>query len=331
MRKVNLFLSILVLMPFLLYAITSKKVVEKTYPFNADGEIEIKTNEGSLNIESWEQNEVKITMTMRTWGNSQEEAKHRLEQMKVDIDPSMTKISIQEKMIKKNNFNFFDIFDGEFWDEQRWRSSVVDFDLKVPRNVSLKILCDEGDADLKQIDGKLNIHMDEGNIHITDTQSSDISLACDEGMVRLINAKSQCEGSKLYIRVDEGNVFLDQCSLFESVIGADEGDVGIENSSFKYLNITSDEGNVDIGLFPQKDGKYSFLAKEGDILIALSDSANIALKLKTDEGRISSEFDLEYHRMEEGERLLGIIGKKDAMLKAHALEGDIELKELRDE
>ena len=330
MQKLNFFLFVLVLMPILLYAITSKKIVEKEFSIDPTGEIEIMTNEGSVNIESWEQNEVKIVMTMRTWGNNEEEAERRLSEMRVDIDANSKKIIVKEKNIQKNNFNFFDIFDGEFWDEQRWRNSVVDFELTVPKNVSLKVLSDEGDIVVAQVDGKLNMRTNEGNIYVTDSQSSDLFLVCDEGMIRLLNVQSQDESSKLHIHVDEGNVLLNECSILESVIGSDEGDIRVDGSSFKYLNITSDEGNIDIELFPTRDGKYGFKTDEGDILIALPANANIALKIKTDEGRISSAFNLTYHRMEEGERLSGVIGRNESMLKVHVLEGDIELKELEE-
>lgn len=326
MKRVTYLSAIcLSLFPVLLLAITAEKVVEKSYPLKANGLISLMTDEGSVSIRTWDQDEVRIVMTMKTWGRSDEEANRRLEDLKVDIKTSDQRIDIKERQIEKEKLNFFDIFESDFWNEQRWRSSVIDFEITTPRQINLTLACDEGDVQITGVEGVMKIRADEGNVVMDDVCIEELLVTCDEGNLRIKGMVEQSASADMKIFMDEGNISLDQCHVSKIQLRSDEGDIIIQNSQMLKMDAHTDEGDVDVALLPVSDGKYDISSDEGDLHITLAPSSDLAVRLKTDEGRISSDFDLSYVRLEEGERMEGTIGSPNAFLKAFTSEGDIRL------
>ena len=59
--------------------------------------------------------------------------------------------------------------------------------------------------------------------------------------------------------------------------------------------------------------------------IVLPEEPHLSVRLRTDEGRIDSDFDLSIRRRDDVEIAEGVIGEDHGMLKAYTEEGDILL------
>ncbi|NNE99041.1 MAG: hypothetical protein HKN25_08485, partial [Pyrinomonadaceae bacterium] len=94
---------------------------EKTYPFSANGRIQVSNVNGSITIDSWDKNEIKFEYVKVA------NTKERLSEMEVRIAAEQDRFSVETKYdrVKRSN-------------KKRWNGKLyADFTLTVPRNARL--------------------------------------------------------------------------------------------------------------------------------------------------------------------------------------------------
>ena len=310
-------------------AVEVKKVEEKTFPLDAGGLVHLEGNEGNMVIVGWDRNEVKLRMTKRAWGRSEREAQDLLEDIEVVVRQGKDRLMIRETRTEGRRNNVFDLFDRRFWDEQGWRSQVVDFELWVPRQVKLRLQGDEGDIDLSGVKGKISIELDEGDINLASLETDDLEIRIDEGDVTLTDCRDS-EAGLLKIETDEGRIRIENCRFDEMDLASDEGDLLLDEIAVRRLWITADEGDVEVDLLPIRNGSYRIEVEEGNIELVLDANPQLDVRLRASEGQIESDFDARIRDLEDGEVLetrLG--GDANGQLKAMAEEGDIFIRRRR--
>ena len=330
-KALTLLLCLFLWIPaYVLKAQEVSKVEEKTFPISAEGSVTLVADEGDVTIRSWGKNEVYLKMTKRARGRDREESRRLLEDKEIQIQEGPDRLLIREldSRYEGSRFNFFDLFDGEFWRERHWRSVIVDFELTVPRGVRLKIDCDEGELQIMETEGKLIADIDEGDVFIEDVRSPDIQLSVDEGDVRIINLRAPDRGF-CRISADEGHVILENCDLDEADLGSDEGDIILRDVRVRRFWLSTDEGDIETYFRPVRDGQYRMETDEGDLEIRLPAEASLSVRMRTDEGRIDSDYGLSRQRRDDGELVEGTIGRGEGILKAYTQEGDIYIIEQR--
>ena len=310
----------------LAWSANAKKVEEKTFRFTAGGDISIYGDEGSIIVTTWDKDEVYLKMTKRAWGRSQKEADELLAHIEVDIRESKGRLVIKELDFRNNTrFNFFDLFDGDFWREKGWRSKQVEFELKVPVNVHLKLRSDEGDVEVTGTNGGLIIAVDEGNVSLETIVSQDLEIQVDEGNVKLIDIRSEDRGY-WKMSTDEGAIRIEDGNVDEADIHSDEGNIYLKDITIERFWLSTDEGDIVADFIPKQGGQYRMETDEGDCEIRLSDDLGLHVRIQSDEGRIDTDFDLKCRRLDDGELCEGVIGTtEEGSLRAYTDEGEIFL------
>lgn len=304
----------------------ARKVEEKTFDFSMDGNISLTADDGSITIRTWDKEKVYLKMTMRAWGRNRREAERLLDEVEVRIQEGRNRLVIKvHEHDYDDNFNFFDIFDGEFWREHRWRGGIVDFELTVPKRVNLKLRTDEGDIDVQGTEGKLTIDVDEGNVDVEDVLSNNVQIGVDEGDISLYNVIGQDDGF-VKIDSDEGAIFIEDTEMGDVDVRTDEGEIDLRSVQTPRFWLTTDEGDIRADLRPMKDGSYRMESDEGDLEIFMPKNVNLQVRLQTYEGRIDSDFDLSIRGHDDGESMEGVIGRNEGMLRAYTDEGDIVIR-----
>jgi hypothetical protein len=302
-----------------------RKVEEKTFKLSSGGSVTLMADEGSVVVKAWDKEEVHLKMTKRAWGRTRREAERLLDEIEVQIQESRDKLVIREvDRWRKDHFNFFDLFDGEFWTEKRWRSGVVDFELMVPKQVYLRLQSDEGDVDVSGTEGSLTINADEGNVTVDDVVSDQMQLTVDEGDVRVSGLNGTGKGL-CKIDADEGSIFMEDCGIEEMDLSADEGKIVLRDARATRIWLSADEGDIEADILTVDGGNYRMEADEGDIEVSIPAGANLRVKLQANEGRVDSDFDLSVVRTDDGETREGVIGRQEGMLRVLTEEGDILL------
>ena len=304
-----------------------EKVEEKNFSLKPGSLISIAADEGDIMVSSWDKDNVFLKMTKRAWGRSRKEAEHFLENITVKIYQSDDKLTIKEVERDQRDFRFSDLFDHDFWESGGYGTSV-DFELKVPENINVKLGCDEGDVEVTEIKGEINIEVDEGDITVSNVISEDIQIYVDEGDIYLTEIENSEKGF-LNIETDEGDIVIRGGNLGEVDIDSDEGDILINTNTLVRSWISTDEGDIELWFLPLENGDYRLETDEGDIEITLPEDSDIDVRLQTSEGRIDTEFSLEVYDRDEGESVDGVIGKNLSYLKAYTDEGHIVLLKKR--
>ena len=308
----------------MIHAVEVNRVEEKKFQFSPGGTISLFGNDGSITITTWEKDEVYLKMTRRAWARSKRDAEQMLDALDVSIQRGIKRLVIRE--VKRNrHFNFFDLFDPDFWESREWRNGLIDYELKVPGEVNLKIRNDEGDVDIKGIKGRLNVKIDEGDLYLEQIASESVEIDMDEGDISM-NKLNGTGSTIVRINVDEGRVLVEDGSSGELDIKTDEGDMSVRRFKASRLWLSSDEGTISAEFDSDANGNYHFETDEGDIELWTNENSSLRVRLVTDEGVIESDFDLEERKTDDGEIAYGEIGKGEALLRAYTDEGDIFLK-----
>lgn len=299
------------------------QVEEKNFKLKPGSLIFVAADEGDILVSSWAKDNVYLKMTKRAWGRSRQEAEHLLENVTVQIYQNDNKLAIKEVERDRRDFRLSDLFDQDFWESGGYGASI-DFELKVPYNINLKISGDEGDVEIREVKGEINIEVDEGDVTGSKILSEDVQIYVDEGDIYLSELVIGEKGL-LNIETDEGDIVIRGGNLGEIDIESDEGDILIDTNSLAGSWVSSDEGDIEVSFQPLENGAYRFETDEGDIEIALPEDSNIDVQLQASEGRIDTDFGLEVYDRDEGEALDGVIGKNLSYLKAYTDEGYIVL------
>ena len=303
--------------------------VEKTetrrFRLSPDGEISLLADDGSVSVKTWTRNEVEVKMTKRAWGRNRKEAQKMLEDIRIRFQDHRDRLVIRELPSREEeHFNFFDLFDGEFWREKRWRKATVDFELTIPRSASMKIQCDEGNVEIYGAEGDIVVDVDEGNVEIESIRSVEVQIFVDEGHVSIREWVSGNSG-RLKIDSDEGDIFIGSSRLEEANIGADEGEIVLRDVALRRCWLVTDEGDIEADTEPMENCSYRMESDEGRITVTLPADVQVLVRLVAEEGRIDSDFDIDIDDHDDGERAEGVIGSRDGVLKIYTDEGDIDI------
>ena len=309
------------------WCVEVEKVEEKTFRFSPGGSISVTADESSIIVTTWNKESVHIKMTKRAWGRNRREAERILNDIEVRIQEGRDRLVIKE--LGRNyddDFNFFDLFDSEFWREKGWRSGVVDFELTVPEEVRLRLNSDEGDVEVSGVHGRLTVELDEGDVEIEDVVADNIQIGVDEGDISLYRVKD-IEQGLWKIDTDEGSIYIEDSSVKEVDGSTDEGEIILRNIATTRFWLSSDEGDIQVDFQPMEEGSYRMETDEGDLEIYIPVEGGLQVKLQTYEGRIDSDFDLRIREYDDGESAEGVIGQNMGFLKAFTDEGDIILRQ----
>jgi len=306
------------------YSSEVKKVEEKSFKMTPGGHISIEGDEGFIKINSWDKPEVHLVMTKRAWGRSQADAEKNLKKIEVRISEYDDRLDI--KLVKERdskNYSFWDLFDPDTWSEHG-RSPTVDFELTVPKEINLELINDEGDVTVKSIIGDVEIHVDEGDIEISDIAFNELNLSVDEGDidgVDLINPDG-----RLAIEVDEGDVLFEDVRVRRLKVECDEGDISIKDLSCNSCNINTDEGDIELDISLNKNDRYRVYADEGNVSFYLPDAPDVKLDLEAEDGSIRSDFEVRISKKDDRRICRDTIGDGNALIEIYTDEGTIYLR-----
>ena len=315
-------LSLCLFLP--LFAEEASRTETKSIPFDQDGVLTLSADDGEVEIEAWDQASIQLDIIYRAWGSTQAKAETRLDELRVEVIESRNRVVIKETSYEKSdNFGLFDILDSDFWKEKRWSNGQIDFNVKVPEQIKIKLSHDSGPLSISGTKGPVHISADEGRLTLSDLRTDEIHVEVDEADVLIENA-AHSEKGYCRIDMDEGDIRFDNVEMKSIEVQCDEGDIFGDQIMANEFRILSDEGHIDVAFDPQTDGRYAFNTDEGDIELTLPRSSSVQVKLWTDEGRIQTNTDLIVRRFDDGEQVEGEIGQAGgAMLKASTDEGDI--------
>lgn len=212
----------------------------KLYDFKQES-LFIENKAGSVNIESWDKNNIEIIATKKA-------DKNKIQNIKIDYNLSDNKLLIKTSGLENN--------------------SSVKLDIKAPKQISLvDINVNAGSTQIKDINAKINIKTNAGSVNIENAVSS-VDIKVDAGSVN-ITQRELSSKDNINIDTQTGSIVIALPKDINALITA-SAHVGSITSGFKNLKIkrefpfisASAKGRINKG-----DSKINLVARTGSISI----------------------------------------------------------------
>lgn len=115
--------------------------------------------------------------------------------------------------------------------------------IEAPRSVSLALNGDDENYEVSEINGQINVDVDDADVRLQACRGSEFSFSLDDGSIEM----------------DEGHGSL--------AIDVDDGQANIKNGQFDQMNLNSDDGDFSIYTSLSDGGSYNVDMDDGDLAL----------------------------------------------------------------
>lgn len=157
-------------------AATLTERLDETHALAAGGEVTLDNVNGNIDITVWDRNEVRIRAEKRVRAASETKAEEALEELRVEIRTHANSIEVETRHPNRSGFRN--------WLSSSHISAEVDYQLTVPRNVSLDLVTVNGKVVGRGAQGALKIRTTNGNVEFEDAGGM-ASVRTTNGSIRV--------------------------------------------------------------------------------------------------------------------------------------------------
>ncbi|HEX7182000.1 MAG TPA: DUF4097 family beta strand repeat-containing protein [Thermoanaerobaculia bacterium] len=166
-------------------AVTLKEPFELTHPLAAGGTLTLENTNGSVTLEAWDRNEVRVEAEKRVKASSDEQAREIMKRLQIEVKKDANSLSLVTKMPRKDS-GLLSWLSGSSYD------AGVTYRIRVPRSVTLdagtvnggiKLTGTRGKAELETVNGTIQIEGAQGSFDLETTNGA-IQVARTAGGVR---------------------------------------------------------------------------------------------------------------------------------------------------
>lgn len=285
----------LVFQPIVTAEVTEKR--EENIELSSDGEISLSNIAGDITIETWNKDEVNMSVVKTAKTESD------LQNVEIKIRKTDNNLEIKTKYKKEKNANV-----------------SVSFDLVIPEKASIEIVTISGDVKTINIGGELDIETISGNINI-DTALKGIECTTISGTITVNDVSGDSEISTisgdLSIQRLRGSLEATSVSGEIKLIDITEAEKVKSETVSGDLAYTGDA---------HPNGTYKLNSHSGDIIMKLPAGASFEISGSSFSGDISSDFDLDISNKAMSHKLSGSVGKGETDIEVNTFSGDIQIK-----
>ncbi|MGE3888406.1 MAG: DUF4097 domain-containing protein [Vicinamibacterales bacterium] len=262
--------------------LTSKET--KTFTVTGQPDLTVETFDGSIEIHSWDRNEVEVEIEKR----AMEQA--LIEQMEVEAEQQGDRIVLRVTGPAAREFRGVTV--GVHI------SPAARLRVAVPRKLMLQARTEDGSIRAENLEGRLTLRTGDGSI-TTDRLTGEIEIRTGDGAIRMEKAEG-----RLNLETNDGSITL---SARPTVLRAKTGDGSIrvqiepETAMAEAWDLTTSDGSVTLTLPPSFNAEIDAETSDGSVR-----SSHPAISIdRDDEGRRERRRELRT-RMGEGGPVLRI-------------------------
>ena len=276
------------------------ETIEQLYRVDPDGTLTLESETGSIQVDSWMNDDVEIRIEKRVKGRREDRARSAFEEIEVVLSRRDDDVHIR---IVDNNESIF------------LRNRVtVEMTARVPERYALDLSTVDGSIEVKNTKGPVTANAVDGDIEIENAKGPVTARAVD-GDIEIENADSQVDAV-----TTDGNIEIEEVTG-DVTARAVDGDVEIRNTQGP-VTANAVDGNIDIR---HVTGEVIARATDGDIEIR---DAQSAVNVDAVDGNIetwSTEGRVEANTLEGNIGLFETLGA----VTAKALRGNIDVEVAR--
>ncbi|CAL2104255.1 conserved exported protein of unknown function [Tenacibaculum sp. 190130A14a] len=170
------------------------KTIKKNFSVNSNATVFLKNKYGNLNVTTWNENKVDITVKITVKGNSLSKVEDKLDGIDVIFEASENLVEARTTIEStKSNWSF--------WGSNNNINYQINYYVKMPKTNNADFHNKYGNIELDEIEGKTNINCDYGKIEIDKLLNSSNTIDLD-----------YCSASEINF-MESGNVNIDYSKL----------------------------------------------------------------------------------------------------------------------
>lgn len=206
------------------------KTIKKEYSVNRDATVIIDNKYGAINITTWNENRVEITVKITVKGNNMSTVEKKLQSIDVDFNANSSEVSAKTRFNNSGSR-------WSFWGNNNNLSYQVNYTIKMPVSNNVTLDNDYGTILIDQINGRTAINCDYGKLLIGDLNNSANTINID-----------YCNGSSIgfmkagLINADYSKITVDKTDNIK--INSDYSTINI--GTVNTVDYNTDYGSVNV-------------------------------------------------------------------------------------
>lgn len=198
-------------------AATLKEPFQHTYPLAAGGTLTLENKNGSVTLEAWDRDEVRVEAEKRVKAGSEEDARKIMEQIRIEVKQEAGSLRVVTRLPEKGS-GLLSWLGGKSW------NAGVSYKIRVPRRVTIdagtanggiKLAGTRGRAELETANGTITVEGAEGSFDL-ETVNGSIHVDRSAGGVRaettngsiVVHLTEIADGEDLSFATTNGSVTL---------------------------------------------------------------------------------------------------------------------------
>ncbi|MBC8180629.1 DUF4097 family beta strand repeat protein [candidate division KSB1 bacterium] len=305
------------------YARDYEDKISKSFKVKKGQLFYLKSDMGSVEVESWNRNEVKIVVIKKAKTYSKREAERAYEDLELRFDQNRRGVSVI----------------AEYTGPKRWsrRKLNVRFEILVPREFDLDISTAGGSISVEDLEGKIDLHTSGGSITIGRIEGP-VNARTSGGSIRVTKARGDVDvhtsGGSISIGETSGSLDAETSGGSITLDGVD-GDTHVHTSGggLKLKNLagnvqgSTSGGSIYAELTGRIDRDCYLKTSGGGITVYLPDNINAEIDAHTSGGRVSTDFPITVRGKLKSNTLYGKINDGGPIIKLRTSGGGIRIKE----
>jgi hypothetical protein len=255
-----------------------KRIEMMKTPILPGSVLEVSNEDGSIIVTGSDTNDCRVDSTFTIKAPTAEAAKELSKKLSLDMSPKGKGLSVKLDHPKKTPKN---------------HSYQVDLKITIPKNINLKLKHEDGNVQIKNLEGQIQISVEDGNI-ICENVTADVRLVSEDGNIHI--KKSNL--SRLTVRKEDGNVHCDNmtgdCDIMVEdgdvvinyareltknctcIVRSEDGSITINRGTFTKCQIKMEDGKVECN---NVGGNLDFLLDEGQVNVNYADNIPESCKI----------------------------------------------------
>jgi len=246
-----------------------KKDFNHTFDIKPGAVLFLEHGDGNVVLETWKNDQVRVDVKYHVESRS---ASGRDRDFDVEFKQNNNKVYVIGHEDNRFNLGFSSVHYIKYT-----------YTIKAPSYLELDIYGDDGDVDVKNINGRIRVKLDDGRINLENINNKRTDLRTEDGNIKLENFRGD-----LSIRSDDGDVYVNDAHVGESDISTSDGRIKLYNSDGDFY-ISSDDGDITLNKISGK--KLDVHGQDADVDILFVGKGEVSIGVKTNDGRVKLEFD----------------------------------------
>ena len=187
------------------------RTIDKSYPLDANGKVELDNRYGSIDVIPWDKEEVAIQVRIEVKADDEQEANEIFDRINISFSNSSTYVSATTEIGASNKGWWDRLLDWD-WD---WSDGNNDYKIRyrvqMPRRAALDLNMAYGSANVRPIAGKVLADMAYGDLRLDGVDNSaEVEVSYGKGTIGKISGRLDAEIRYSELTVDQaGDTELD--------------------------------------------------------------------------------------------------------------------------